>query len=488
MELHVALADRGNLSGQIYRQVREAILSGQLRPGDRLPPSRDLARQLAVARNTVSVAYDRLTGEGFIGSRVGAGTFVSDLVPAAQTEEPPAAGPLRPRAVWARIPAQPDLAAYHPEFDFRSGLPDARLFPYQTWRRLLAREFTPAAIGNGGNTDPAGHPGLRASIARHVGTSRGVQANASDVLVTNGVQQAIDLISRVLLEPGGHVAIEDPVYPVARHLFVSLGARVTSVPIDAEGLVVDALPDDAELVYVTPSHQFPLGMPMSLNRRMALLDWADRRGAVVVEDDYDSEFRFVGRPIDPLQTLDRSGRVLYVGSFSKVLLPTLRLGFVVAPRRLHEALNRAKAVTDWHTSDPPQAALARFIDDGGLARHVRKMNHVYRARFNLLGSLLAEEFAGRLQVVPSVAGLHLCALTPDLSVDETVSVFECAAARGVGLNPLSQYTADPVRKAAQTGFVIGYGAIPIERIEEGLRRFAECLPSGAPTRRPPYGR
>jgi GntR family transcriptional regulator / MocR family aminotransferase len=476
MELHVALAERGNLSGQIYLQVRDAILSGQLRPGDRLPPTRDLARQLDVARNTVNVAYDRLTGEGFLGSRVGAGTFVSAVLPDARTERSPAVGPLRPRAVWARIPAQPDLAAYHPDFDFRCGLPDARLFPYQTWRRLLAHEHTPAAIGNGGNADPAGHSGLRQSIARHVGTSRGVQASATDVVVTNGVQQAIDLIARVLLEPGGRVAVEDPVYPVARHLFVSHGAKVTAVPVDADGLVVDALPDDTELVYVTPSHQFPLGMAMSINRRMALLDWADRHGAAVIEDDYDSEFRFVGRPIDPLHTLDRSGRVLYVGSFSKVLLPTLRVGFVIAPRGLHEALNRAKAVSDWHTNVPLQAALSRFIDDGALARHVRKMNHVYRARFSHLSARLADEFAGRLQVVPSVAGLHLCALTPDLSVDETVSVFERAAARGVALNPLTQYTADPARKLEQTGFVLGYGAIPTERIDEGLERIADCFP------------
>jgi GntR family transcriptional regulator/MocR family aminotransferase len=475
MELHVALAEGGNLSGQIYRQVREAILSGNLRPGDQLPPTRDLARQLEVARNTVNVAYDRLTGEGFLGSRIGAGTYVSDVLPDTPSAQSPAVGPLQPRAIWARIPPQPDLAAYHPEFDFRCGLPDARLFPYQTWRRLLAREHTPGAIGNGANADPAGHAGLRASIARHVGTSRGVQASATDVLVTNGVQQAIDVITRVLLEPGGRVAVEDPVYPVARHLFVSQGTRVTAVPVDAEGLVVDALPDDTELVYTTPSHQFPLGVAMSINRRMALLDWADRHGAAVIEDDYDSEYRFVGRPIDPLHTLDRSGRVLYVGSFSKVLLPTLRLGFVIAPRGLHEALNRAKAVTDWHTNVPLQAALARFIDDGALARHVRKMNHVYRARFSHLSSRLTDEFAARLQVLPSVAGLHLCALTPDLSVDETVTIVERAAARGVALNPLTQYTAEPARKLEQTGFVLGYGAIPIERIDEGLDRFAECL-------------
>jgi GntR family transcriptional regulator / MocR family aminotransferase len=475
VDLHIAFTSRRNLSGQIYRQVKTAILSGCLRPGDQLPPTRDLAQQLEVARNTVSVAYDRLVGEGFIDTRIGAGTFVSDKLPDTGRRSWPAAGPLRPRNVWARITPQPDLAAYRPKFDLRSGLPDARLFPYQNWRRLMSRQLRAEAVGNGGNSDPAGHPGLRAAIARHIGASRGVQASAADVMITNGIQQALDLIGRVLLEAGAVVAMEDPVYPVARHLFVSLGARVHAVPVDAEGVVVDALPDDAKLVYVTPSHQFPLGMPMSFARRTALLEWADRHGAAVVEDDYDSEFRFVGRPIEPLHALDRNGRVLYVGSFSKVMLPTLRLGFVVAPRSLQDALGRAKAVTDWHTSVPPQAALAQFIDDGSLARHIRKMRHVYHARFERVSELLARDFAARLKVIPSVAGLHLCALTPGLSLEETVAVVKRAAARGVALNPLSQYTADPARKAAQTGLVIGYGAIPIEQIDQALGHLAHSL-------------
>jgi GntR family transcriptional regulator / MocR family aminotransferase len=472
MELHVAFTSRYDLSGQIYRQVKTDILTGHLRSGDQLPPTRDLAQRLEVARNTVSVAYDRLVGEGFITTKIGAGTFVSDQLPETDKRSWPVAGPLRPRGVWSHITPQPDLAAHRPEFDLRCGLPDARLFPYQTWRRLMSRELCAEAVGNGGNSDSAGHPGLRSAISRHLGVSRGVQASAADVMITNGIQQALDLIGRVLLEPGARVAIEDPVYPVARHLFVSLGARVQAVPVDAEGLVVDALPDDAELVYVTPSHQFPLGMPMSFGRRMALLKWADRRGAAVVEDDYDSEFRFVGRPIEPLHALDDNGRVLYVGSFSKVMLPTLRLGFVVAPRSLQDALGRAKAVTDWHTSVPPQAALARFIDDGSLARHIRKMRHVYQARFQRVSELLARDFASWLKVIPSVAGLHLCALTNELSLEETVAVVDRAAARGVALNPLSQFTADPARKATQTGLVIGYGAIPTERIDQALDRLA----------------
>ncbi len=477
MDFHVALANGGDLSGQIYGHIRAAILTGRLRPGDPLPPTRELARQLEVARNTVSVAYDRLAGEGFVTTKVGAGTFVSDeLQVGRQVRRRRIPGPLRPRAVWARVTAQPDLSAYEPEFDFRAGLPDARLFPYESWRHFVSRELRASAVGNGANSAAAGHLGLRAAIARHIGVSRGVEIAATDVTVTNGVQQALDVIGRTVLEPGARVAMEDPGYPLARHLFVSLGARVAPVPVDSEGLVVDAIPDDTELVYVSPSHQFPLGMAMSLRRRMALLSWADRHRAAVVEDDYDSEFRFAGRPIEPLHTLDRGGRVLYVGTFSKVMLPTLRLGFVVAPPSLQRALVLAKTVTDWHTSVPAQAALARFIDTGLLARHIRKMRSVYRERFQRVGEILARDFGDCLEVIPSVAGLHLSALASELTVDETAAAAARAEANGVAVAPLSQFASDPARRERQSGFVIGYGAIPTDRIEEGLRRFRACLP------------
>jgi GntR family transcriptional regulator/MocR family aminotransferase len=373
------------------------------------------------------------------------------------------------------MPDQPDLSAHEPEFDFRPGLPDARLFPYATWRQLLSRELRVTAVGNGGNGAAAGHLGLRTAIARHIGISRGVEATASDVVVTNGIQQALDVIGRTLLEPGAGVAIEHPGYPMARHLFASLGARVTRVPVDGDGLVVDAIPDDTELVYVTPSHQFPLGMGMSLGRRLELLSWAERHGAAVIEDDYDSEFRFAGRPIEPLHSLDRRGRVLYVGSFSKVLLPTLRLGFVVAPPSLQRALASAKTVADWHTSVPPQAALARFIDSGLLARHLRKMRSVYRERFDRVRQALCQDFAGHLAVVPSEAGLHLSALAHSLTVDDTLRVVAQADAEGVALMPISQYLAPASRDKGPHGFVIGYGAIPTDRIDEGLRRFRACF-------------
>jgi GntR family transcriptional regulator/MocR family aminotransferase len=339
MEFHVSLVGRKDLSGEIYRQLRKAVVDGRLRPGDSLPPTRDLARGLGVSRTTVTVAYDRLTGEGFVTGRVGSGTFVSEHVAQAalQPLRKRSEGALRPRAVWSsiRVATPFDRPA---DFDFRSGIPDAGLFPHETWRRLTARELRAGAPSSAVYAHPAGHRGLREAIARHIGISRGVQASPDDITITNGTQQALDVVTRVLLSPGDRVAVEDPGYGVPRRLFTSLGARVHGVPVDRQGLVVDALPRRTRLAYVTPSHQYPLGVRLSLPRRWALLRWAEEQDAAVIEDDYHSEFRFHGRPIEPLQTLDTRGRVIYVGSFSKTMLPTLRLGFVVPPPSLREAV------------------------------------------------------------------------------------------------------------------------------------------------------
>jgi GntR family transcriptional regulator/MocR family aminotransferase len=479
VDLHVNLTDRRDLAGQIYRQIRAGVLEGRLRPGEALPPTRELASRLEVSRNTVSVAYDRLTAEGFVTTRVGAGTFVAAGLSEfrgrpwrqdgrSRIRTPETARPLRPRPVWETIPDPPDLTD-EPDFDFRAGSPDVRLFPYETWRRLISRELCAPAVGAGMYGDPAGHPGLRAAIARHVGVSRAVHSEAADVIVTAGAQQALDLISRVLLEPGATAAVEDPGYPPPRWLFASQGVRVVGVPVDAEGLVVDAIPDDSRVVYVTPSHQFPLGLAMSLERRMALLDWADRHDAVIVEDDYDSEFRYGGRPIEPLQSLDPGGRVLYVGSFSKVMLPTLRLGFLVAPPSLRQALRAARYVADWHHPQADQKALAAFIDEGLLARHIRKMRGEYQTRHEHIGRVLARDFAGLLELVPSAAGLHLSALLPEGADDR--AVVRRAREAGVGLLALSQFFAS----APRSGLVLGYGAIPRTRIEEGLARLRRAI-------------
>lgn len=475
MDVHVGLDGQQDLSGQIYRQVRTAIHDGLLRPGDRLPATRELARRLAVARNTVAVAYERLTAEGYADGRVGSGTFVRTTgLPAREAAAGTggAAPGLRPRALWTKLSpwAGPDAAGPSTTaHDFRTGLPDARLFPYDAWRPLVSRELRLSASGAVGYGDPSGHAGLRTALARHIGISRAVRTEPDDVLVTTGTQQALDLVGRVLLEQGDRVAVEDPGYPPARLAFLAQGAEVTRVPVDAEGLRVDALPPDTRAVYVTPAHQFPLGMAMSLRRRTALLHWARRHDAAVIEDDYDSEFRFGGRPVETLHSLDGGRHVIYVGSFSKVMLPSLRLGFLVAPQPLRRALRTAKYVTDWHTTVPTQAALARFIDDGLLARHIRRMRNTYAARHHALTRTLTGRFADVTELVPSAAGLHVTTFTRGALADPQALADHAAAARasGVAIHTLAEIAAT---RRARPGLVFGYGSISAPDIEPGLDR------------------
>jgi GntR family transcriptional regulator/MocR family aminotransferase len=472
VELHISIDERaGGLTAQIYRQVRAAALDGRLQPGQALPSTREFSARLAVSRNTVIAAYDRLVAEGFLAGRAGVGTYVSDQVrPEGRPPPLPEAAAARPRAIWDDQPEPLDLSHRH-EYDFRAGLPDAGRFPYPTWRSLVADELREGSVGTGVYADPAGHPDLRAAIARHIGVSRGVPATADLVLVTSGIQQAIDLLGRVLLEPGDRVAVEDPGWPPPRNLFQTLGAEVVGVPVDSEGLVVDALPDRTRVVYVSPSHQFPLGVAMSLSRRLALLAWARRVGGVILEDDYDSEFRYAGRPIEPLHSLDRAGRTVYLGSFSKSMLPTLRLGFCVCPPSLFPALRKAKYLTDWHTALPLQGALARFIGGGLLARHVRRMRRLYQGRRERILTGLARDLADRLEPVASAAGLHLAARLVDTTLDDGL-VANRAGRSGIGIGALSwfAYTGPPIR-----GLIFGFGAIPVEKIDEGLRRLRACL-------------
>jgi GntR family transcriptional regulator/MocR family aminotransferase len=471
VEFHVSLVDRRDLAGEIYRQLRRAILDGRLRPGDALPPTRELAQRLSVSRTTVSVAYDRLNGEGFVISRVGAGTFVAEHVPSATRNDSRAVASLRARPIWDRL-THPATSTTPADFDFRTWVPDGNQFPYETWRRLIALELRAGAFVGGFSSDPAGHPALREAIVRHIGTSRGVIADPGDVTITNGAQQALDLVTRVLLSPGDRVAMEDPGYKGAVLLFESLGLKVTGVEVDAEGLVVDALPSDARLVYVTPSHQHPLGVAMSLSRRMALLDWAERHNAAVIEDDYDSEFRYGGRPVEPLKTLDTSGRVAFMGSFSKTMHPTLRLGFVVTPASLSKAVHAAKYVADYQTPLGAQAALAHLIDGGWFARHIRKTRTLYEARHDVIVRTLTAQFADHLTVLPSIAGLHVSATANALSPDEVGVAVERARDAGVAVPSLSMFR---VTRPAQSGLVLGYGGIETERIPEGLRRLRRAF-------------
>lgn len=471
MDLHLNLNNHSQLSSQVYRQLREAILDGRLRAGEALPSSRSLAESLQISRTTVLIAYERLQAEGFLDSRLGAGTYVSEGI-RPRTVPGLADSPLRPRALWGDLPEGPDMASLRVDYDFRSGIPDSSLFPFEAWRARMSRQLQHRSVGKGAHIGAAGLPELREALARHITVSRGVRAGAGDVFVTSGSQQAIDLIARVLLQPGDRVAVEDPGYPPPGRAFQAQGLRLQPVPVDGEGLVVDAIPPRVRLVYVTPSHQYPLGMALSLARRQALLAWAQRNDAAIVEDDYDSEFRYGGRPLETLQGLDQSGRVMYVGSLSKVLLPTLRLGFLVAPRPLHAALRKAKYLADWHTEVPGQGALAQLIDEGLLGQHIRRMRRIYAERHGLMLRIIERDFAGVLTPLPSAGGLHFTALLDRRrgSADRTVA--QRARAAGVAVTPLSYFH---VKAPPRAGLLLGYGAIPTDRIEPGLLRLGRCL-------------
>jgi GntR family transcriptional regulator / MocR family aminotransferase len=470
---HVSLVGRGDLGGEIYRQLRQAILDGRLEPGDRLPATRELARSLAVSRSTVTAAYERLLGEGLAASRAGAGTFVSATGVGARRAAPrsKAVRELLPQAVWDPVSALVafDTAA---RFDFRMGIPDAGLFPHLPWRRAVARALRSAESAPAFYADTAGDRALRQAIVDHISISRSVRADADDLVITNGTQQALDIVARILLGPGDVVAVEDPGYSPAVQLFRSLRARVVGVPVDGDGLMVDRLPPDARAVYVSPSHQFPLGVAMSLPRRRALLAWADRHDAAIIEDDYDSEFRFGGRPLEPLKTLDAGGRVLYAGTFSKTLLPALRLGFLVLPRSLRLAATKAKFVSDWHSASLAQPALARFIADGSFARHIRRAGKVYAERHGIVTSTLEKDFADCLELVPSSAGLHVAALARNASIEKIASIARRAEGLGVAVQQLRDFAVHADRRS---GITIGFGAIATAQIAEGLRRLRRCF-------------
>jgi GntR family transcriptional regulator/MocR family aminotransferase len=474
MDVHITLSSEGELTEQIFRQLLEAIVDGRLRDGERLPPTRELASQLKVSRNTVGVAYDRLHAEGLTTSRVGSGTFVS--TPGVNKEFPRRArrgANITINPYWQQYPQYNDTAPREVRFNFATGLPDSELFPWDVWRRLLANLFHERSIGGNYYGAPSGRVTLRSAIARHIGISRSVHAGVDDVLVTHGAQQAIDLVCRVLVNSQTTVAVENPGYAPASRLFLSYGATVEPVPVDSEGLVVSAIPDNVRLIYTTPSHQFPLGMPMSLRRRAQLLDWAEEHDAVIIEDDYDSEFRFDERSLEPLQSLDPDGRVIYIGTFSKTLLPLLRIGFLIAPQVLRGPIRAAKQLTDWHNDVTTQAALAQFMEDGHFARHLRKASRVYGERHGIVSRAVRTHLARDLEMLPSAAGLHICALQkPDSDID-LEQVKRTAHQTGIAIQTLQNYMVSPTSHLP--GFVIGFGAIATGKIEPGIVELARCF-------------
>ena len=443
---------------QLYLALRRAILTGVLPSGAQLPPSRTLAAGLGLARNTVIAAYEQLLAEGFVEGRVGAGTYVSCDLPEPPEMPPdpnrrPSSVPPPPLAA-RRLPPAPLLPGIHGTAACTTGRVSLDDRTLQVWRRLTLRHLRRPDPRLLGYADPHGAPALRQAIAAYLRAARAVRCEPEQVVVTAGAQQAIDLVLRVVLEPGAPVWLEDPCYPAVRAALTAAGARILPVPVDAQGLDVAAgiaAGPEARLAYVTPSSQYPLGVQLSMARRLELLAWARRVGAFVLEDDYDSEFRYAGRPLASLQGIDDGGRVIYVGTFSKVLFPGLRLGYAVVPTELLKPVLAARLLADWHPAALQEAVVADFLAEGHFAQHLRRMRRRYRAARDVLVAAV-EEYAGRLLTVEvPEQGLKLLArLRPGL---RDVALAEAAAARGVVARPVSpMYLAAPPLQALMLGF------------------------------------
>ena len=469
---------------QLYEWFRSAILAGHLTPGQRVPSTRQLAAELGVSRIPVLGAYEQLHAEGYLETFVGAGTCVARSIPERATligrpslrhgspRASTSGGPRRTSRLAGTI-FQTDQSWLGNPGAFRISLPALDQFPVTPWVRLVnrhARRVTRAMMAYG---DPMGESALREAIAEYVGAARAVQCDASQIMVTTGSQQGLLIAAHVLLDARDAVWVEDPAYPGARQALLAAGARMVPVPVDDEGLDVArgarAAPS-ARAVYITPSHQHPLGVTMSATRRMTLLDWASRAGAWIIEDDYDSEYRFDSRPIASLHSMDADARVIYVGTFSKVLFPALRLGYVVVPKDLVPMFSAMRDASDVFSSTLYQAVVTDFIREGHFARHIRRMRMVYMERRRVLVDALRKEAGDRLEVIGAAAGLHLAALLqPDVN-DEAVA--RRAAKHGVLVTPLSSCY---VKRPARGGLVLGYGGTTPDEIRDGVKALARCL-------------
>lgn len=461
-ELEVALVlpnrETRRTRRELYAQLRDAIHAGRLSAGLRMPASRHLAERLGVSRNTVTAAYEFLISEGLLFTRIGAGTFVAaghtqDLKPNPPADLSDRVRPFDP--AWKPMSFGPNA-----RFPFVVGAPDLGAFPWELWRKISNR--TLRAYGRHPvRQPPEGVVALREAVAGHLSFARGIACCAEDVLIVGGAQQAFDLLARVLVRrPGAVIALEDPCYPPTRLAFAAAGASIVGNPVDHEGILVEALPPAADVICVTPSHQFPLGAAMSPARRQALLAHVRRTGSIVIEDDYDGEFRFDGQPLEALQTSDVSQQVIYVGTFSKSLFPDLRLGYVVTPRWLRTPLLAAKQLSG-HPSLLTQQTTASFITEGHLSRHIRRMRRIYSERRQALLDIIgcAPEL---LSPIPATAGLHVAFDLPAHLDAERLTA--AALEFGVGAYPASHFAIEKTRRNA---IVLGYGAIDVNDVSLG---------------------
>jgi len=468
-----------SLQRQIYDQFRDLILAGRLPANTRLPSSRQMAKDLKVSRNTVLQAYDQLTAEGFLVGRHGDGSYVAndlaidDLGDGRFTRNKRnSSSPSCPSVLSKRGASLLQTRATGGPFQraFRAGYPDERLFPFEVWGRLLARSWRQPYGELPMSNDPAGFPPLRHAIADYLRTMRGVRCDADQVVIVTGAQQAIMLATMALCDVGDQVAIEDPGYPGVRGAVEAAGVIPVPVPVDEEGLQINKVPVEAKLLCAAPSHQFPLGITMSLSRRLSLIDWAEQTSGWILEDDYDSEFRYRGRPLAALQGLDPNGRVIYIGSFSKVMFPSLRVGYMVVPSGLCEPLKRIRAALDGHPASAVQPALATFIDDGHFASHLRRMRKIYSERQNTFVQTAQSELKGILEIESAPAGMSLVAKLQNPLSDQDAVIR--AKSVDIDIAAIGSYCHLPIKTAK---IHLGYTATNEIEIHRGLKKLADAL-------------
>lgn len=470
---------------QLYDWFRTAITEGRMRPGQLVPSTRSLAAELQISRISVFNAYEQLHSEGYLETFIGSGTCVARNIPDdpfvrspvdAREDWAGGAAQSAPRRVSARVsgllkaPSEPWL---HNLGAFRVSLPALDQFPINVWSKVVTRHSRKASRAIMAYGDAMGYLPFREAIAEYLSTFRGVRCDSSQILITTGSQQALQICAQVLLDAGDRVLFENPGYPGARLAFTSSGARLVPVPIDGEGVIVSSISSHghrARAVYVTPSHQYPLGTIMSAARRMSLLQWAARSRSWIIEDDYDSEYRFGSRPIASLQGLDAHDRVIYVGTFSKVLFPALRLGYMVLPRDLVPAFSAARDAADIFSSTLYQAVLTDFIREGHFARHIRRMRMLYMDRRRALVNAIRTHLGDLLEVIGAEAGMHLVAMFPH-GIDD-VAISRAAAQKGISAMPLSLcYLNSPKR----TGLILGYGGVSTRQINDGILKLSTTI-------------
>jgi GntR family transcriptional regulator / MocR family aminotransferase len=461
-----------------YGAVRGAILRGQLRPGVRLPSTRELARLYGMARGTVVNAFAQLASEGYIDGAIGSGTYVSAVLPEhlLQVDEPVprrAAAPRGARSLSAYASRVRGFRPFAgpPNRAFRPNTPALDQFPTAEWAQLASRRLRRASASLLLGCASIGYAPLREAIAGYLATSRGVSCQPDQVVIVSGVQEALDVVARLVLDPGESVYMEEPGYPGASVLFEAFGARVVAAPVDAEGIVLSrSRMRGARLVYVTPAHQCPLGVAMSLPRRLALLGWARETGALVFEDDYDSEYRYSGRPISALQGLDRAGLVLFASSFSKVLFPSLRLGYLVVPPDLVDRFAAARSLINRHPPMLEQMVVCDFITGGHLGRHLRRMRQLYAERLSVLMDCGRRQLAGLLEISPIEAGLQTVGWLADGIAGEEAA--EAARQRNVEVVPLRRFHRAAM---ARDGLQLGFAAVNPREIRRGVDELARIL-------------